>query len=104
MLATVMAASTPISPGRRTLIEAIVGAFLGFVGWNFVGPRIISWWYMPPASEALSCASSVDLALSQFVFVGLVVTAISATAVALMMFLIRQKLRARAETKGATPA
>lgn len=100
-----MAAPSSVSPGRRTLIEAIVGAFLGFVGWNFVGPRVISWWYMPPASEALSCASSVDLALSQFVFMGLVITAISAATVAIAMFLIRRKLRARAASKaGPTPA
>lgn len=101
----VMAAEASVSTGRRTLIEAVVGAFIGFAGWNFVGPKIISWWYQPPASEALSCSSSVDLALSQFVFTGLVITVISAVAAALLMFFVRRKLRARGErASGSTPA
>ena len=78
------------SPVRRTLIEGTVGAALGFGGWSVVGPAIIGWWYEPPSKEALSCGSSVKLALSQFVTMQLVSAAVGAVVIAVLLFLFRR--------------
>ena len=51
---------------RRIAIELAVGLVLGFAGWLFVGPAIISLWYKAP-SGGLSCGPSVQDALRQFV-------------------------------------
>lgn len=89
------------SPVRRILIEGAVGAALGFGGWSFVGPAIIGWWYEPPSKEALSCGSSVKLALSQFVTMQLVSAATGAVAIAVFLFLFRRS-RKNAAAKPAT--
>lgn len=105
-----MVAPAPVTPapagssGKRTLLELLAGAVIGFVAWSFVGPKVISWWYEPPASEALSCASSVTLALKQFVWMQLVITLIGAVVVALFMFLVRRKLKSRNQPPAGTTA
>jgi threonine/homoserine/homoserine lactone efflux protein len=98
-----MAASTSLSPGRRTLIEILVGAVLGFSTWSFAGPRVISWWYEPPSKLAISCGDSVSSALSQFVMMQLVITVVGGAVVALLMFMIRRWMRNRAARSAGTP-
>jgi hypothetical protein len=97
-----MAAPSSISPGKRTVLELLVGAAIGFVGWSLTGPKMISWWYEPPAQGAISCGPSVDLALSQFVRNELIITVLGALGVVLVMFLIRRALANRA-AKNAPP-
>jgi hypothetical protein len=105
MLGAAMSAPSSSSPAKRTLLEAIVGAFLGFVGWNFIGPATIGLWYQPLSAGALSCGPTVSQGLSQFVFVGFWVTAVAAIGTVILMFVIRRKLRARsAPATGTTPA
>jgi hypothetical protein len=55
-------------PGlRRFAIVAATGALLGFVLFCLFGPRVMGWWYTPPAKEAFSCGASVSDALGIFV-------------------------------------
>jgi hypothetical protein len=46
---------------------AATGALLGFVLFCVFGPRVMGWWYTPPAKEAFSCGASVSDALAEFV-------------------------------------
>jgi hypothetical protein len=103
MLLCVMAAASSISPGKRTLLELLVGASLGFLFWSLAGPKMISWWYEPPAQGAISCGPSVDLALSQFVRNELIITVLGALAVVAVMFFIRRALSNRAARNAPPP-
>jgi hypothetical protein len=46
---------------------ASTGALLGFVLFCVFGPKVMGWWYTPPAKEAFSCGASVSDALAEFV-------------------------------------
>ena len=52
---------------RRFAVVAATGALLGFVMFCVFGPRVMGWWYTPPAKEAFSCGASVSDALGIFV-------------------------------------
>jgi len=42
---------------RRTLTYAVVGALLGVVVTTWVGPRVLTWWFTPPAGMMLTNAA-----------------------------------------------
>jgi hypothetical protein len=56
---------------KKTILQLGVGVALGFLLAGLVGPRLISFWYQPPSKDAFSCASSVENALTQFVWLQL---------------------------------
>jgi hypothetical protein len=65
-----MSPPTPPAPRsalRRFAVIASTGALLGFVLFCMFGPRVMGWWYTPPAKEAFSCGASVSDALGEFV-------------------------------------
>ncbi|HVU04673.1 MAG TPA: hypothetical protein VHE30_23120 [Polyangiaceae bacterium] len=82
-----------ISPGKRLALELSVGALLGFSGWSFAGPTVISWWYEPPSKDAFSCAGSVRMALGEFVKMQLGSALVGALGLALVLFVIRRAFR-----------
>ena len=53
-----------------------LGMLLGFIAATLVGPRMISWWFTPPAGVGVSCGPSVEMGLSQFLSfqLGLMIT------------------------------
>jgi hypothetical protein len=81
--------------GKRTIIELIVGLFLGFLSASLGGPAVISWWYKPPSQDAFSCASSVEQALSQFLQFQLICAALGGVAVLLASIGLRRLFRRR---------
>ncbi len=76
------------SPARKIALELAVGAVLGFVGWSFCGPAVISWWYQPPSRDAFSCAGTVRDALTKFVTMQLICAAIGGAGVAAGFFFV----------------
>jgi hypothetical protein len=65
-----MSPSTPAAPRsalKRFAVIASTGALLGFVLFCMFGPKVMGWWYTPPAKEAFSCGASVSDALGEFV-------------------------------------
>ena len=42
---------------RRVLTSTIVGAFIGIVATTWLGPRVLTWWFTPPAGVMLTNAS-----------------------------------------------
>jgi hypothetical protein len=91
--------ANPPSQGRsgRTLAELLIGAGLGMALIGFIGPGLISWWYQPPIKDAFSCASSVQAALQQFVWLQLIVALAFAFLTILGSFLVRRRLSKRAQ-------
>jgi hypothetical protein len=87
--------AVPSSGLRRMGVALASGAVLGFAVSSFAGPPIIGWWYEPPVKEANSCASSVRVALGQFVTMQLVCAAVGAVLIALIAFFVSRSRRKR---------
>jgi Mg/Co/Ni transporter MgtE len=79
------------STGKRTIAELLIGAALGMGLTGVFGPGVISWWYQPPIKDAFSCASSVQAALEQFVWMQLTVAAVVAVAALVVSYLVRRR-------------
>lgn len=87
---------------RRTWLVASVGLIAGFVGFTVLGPEMVSWLYKPPV-DSLSCAPTVDLALTKFVRFQMG-SALFGSALALTgLFFWRRFFRRRAEAKLGAP-
>lgn len=82
-----------MSVARRLALEVAIGAVLGFVTWSIVGPSVMGWWYEPPSKDALSCASSVRHALSQFVLIEIITAVGGGVSLAVALFLVRRLFR-----------
>jgi hypothetical protein len=80
----------PRSALKRFAIVACTGALLGFVLFCVFGPRVMGWWYTPPAKEAFSCGASVSDALGEFVKFQLGAAVAGALAVLLLVALVRR--------------
>jgi hypothetical protein len=95
-------APSPRAPSafRRFAIVAGTGALVGFVLFCVFGPRVIGWWYTPPAKEAFSCGASVADALSEFVKLQLGAAVLGAILVLCMVAFARW-LWAKVTRKGA---
>ena len=93
----------PRSALRRFAIVAATGALLGFVLFCMFGPRVMGWWYTPPAKEAFSCGASVSDALAEFVKFQLGAAVGGAVFVLLLVALFR-RLWSKVTGKAATPA
>ncbi len=92
---------TTVSGARRIALQAGVGAALGFTGWCLAGPSLVSWYYEPINSAALSCGNDVKQALSKFVLMQLSCAAIGAVLLALAMFFVRRSLAKRRAARSA---
>ena len=95
---------TTVSGARRVALQGAAGAVLGFVGWSLAGPSMVSWYYEPINSAALSCGNDVRQALSKFVIWQLTSAVIGALIVALAMFFIRRALAKRRAARSAATA
>ena len=76
---------------RRTLLQLEIGAFLGLLAWGLAGGAVITWRYRPAADQTLSCAPSVQAALTDFVEFQLLAVAGGAALVVLVGSLGRKK-------------
>jgi hypothetical protein len=80
----------PRSALRRFAIVASTGALMGFVLFCVFGPRVLGWWYTPPAKEAFSCGASVSDALGEFVKFQLGAAVGGAVTVLVLVALVRR--------------
>jgi hypothetical protein len=83
---------------RRTLLVASIGLLAGFIGFTVLGPEMVSWLYKPPV-DSLSCAPTVDLALSKFVRLQLESAVFGGVVALIALFFWRRFFRRRAEAK-----
>ncbi len=83
---------------RRTLLVVCVGVIVGFVGFTVLGPQMVSWLYAPPV-ESLSCAPTVDQALTKFVRCQVASAGIGGAIAMTLLFFWRRFFRRRAEAK-----
>jgi hypothetical protein len=95
---------TTVSGARRVALQGAAGAVLGFVGWSLGGPAMVSWYYEPINSAALSCGNDVREALSKFVVWQLISAAIGAVIVALLMFFVRRSMAKRRAARSTATA
>ena len=83
---------------RRTWLAASVGLIAGFVGFTLMGPGMVSWLYKPPV-DSLSCAPTVDLALTKFVRLQMGSAVFGAVLALTGLYFWRRFFRRRAEAK-----
>ncbi len=83
---------------RRTLLAASIGLIAGFVGFTILGPQMVSWLYKPPV-DSLSCAPTVDLALTKFVRLQMGSALLGSALALTWLFFWRRFFRRRAEAK-----
>lgn len=88
----------PKTKRRRTWLVMCVGVIVGFVGFTLLGPELVSWLYKPPV-ESLSCAPTVDLALTKFVRCQVASAVIGGAFALTLLFFWRRFFRQRAEAK-----
>jgi hypothetical protein len=99
-----MSPTTPPAPRsalKRFAVIASTGALLGFVLFCMFGPKVMGWWYTPPAKEAFSCGASVSDALGEFVKFQLGAAVGGAAFVLILVALFR---RLWSKVTGSTPA
>lgn len=99
-----MATQSAAGWSKRRLIEIAVGGFLGLVGWAFAGPRMVSWWYKPPAGDAISCGTSVQAALLDFTRGLLAAAVVGGAVVVIGSLLVRRRLKAGRDMVPPSPA
>ncbi|HEX2732896.1 MAG TPA: hypothetical protein VHM70_14905 [Polyangiaceae bacterium] len=78
---------------KRTSIELVVGALVGFVIWSFVGKRLTSMLF-GSLGGSFSCSADVELGLDKFLAMQLYSALGGAALAVLAMFLFRRR-RAR---------
>jgi hypothetical protein len=83
---------------RRTWLFACVGVILGLAAATFGGPVVVSWLYKP-LQDSLSCAPTVDLALTKFVRLQMTGAVVGGLGALLILFFWRRFMRQRAEAK-----
>lgn len=83
---------------RRTLLVGSIGLIAGFIGFTVLGPEMVSWLYKPPV-DSLSCAPTVDLALTKFVRLQMESAVLGGVAALTGLFFWRRFFRRRAEAK-----
>ena len=99
-----MATQSAAGWGKRRLIEIAVGGFLGLVAWAFTGPRMVSWWYKPPAGDAISCGTSVQAALLDFTRGLLAAAVVGGAVVVIGSLLVRRRLKSGTAVPTPAPA
>ncbi len=83
---------------RRTWPVLCLGIIFGFAGASFRGPWLVSLLFKP-LQDSLSCAPSVNQALTQFVGLQLSCAVLGGVVALLSLFFWRRYLRQRAEAK-----
>jgi len=86
---------------RITLLAGSVGLIAGFVAFTILGPEMVSWLYKP-IQDSLSCAPTVDLALTKFVRLQMGSALLGAALALGWLFFWRRFFRRRAEAKQRT--
>lgn len=85
------------SPTRHRAIEGSLGILAGIVFACFNGPTLLSWFYTPPAGDALSCGPTINNALAFFVQLQLGFGLIGGALLLVGSFFVRRALRTRRE-------
>jgi hypothetical protein len=85
------------SPTRRRAIEGSLGILAGIVFACFNGPTLLSWFYTPPAGDALSCGPTINNALAFFVQLQLGFGLVGGALLLVGSFLVRRALRKRGQ-------
>jgi hypothetical protein len=81
---------------RRILTGAITGALIGIILATWLGPRVLTWWFTPPAGVMLTNASeAVRWGMDRLVHAQLISLLVGAVLGAVVAVLLRGK--------GATP-
>jgi hypothetical protein len=83
---------------RRTLLAACLGTIVGFGGAIARGPELVSFLFKP-LQDSLSCAPTVNTALTQFVRLELTCAALGAVIALVVLFVWRRFMRRRAEAR-----
>ena len=83
---------------RLTLLTGSAGLIAGFVAFTILGPEMVSWLYKP-LQDSLSCAPTVDLALTKFVRLQMGSALVGAALALGWLFFWRRFFRRRAEAK-----
>jgi ABC-type multidrug transport system fused ATPase/permease subunit len=83
---------------RRTWLFACVGVILGIAGASAWGPKLVSFFFKP-LEDSFSCSSSVNQALTQFVWLQLTLAVLGGVLALLVLFFWRRFMRQRAEAK-----
>jgi len=86
---------------KRTLIELVTGAALGFVAWCLLGKRLTSAWFGTPGGS-FSCQNDVVIALDRFVAMQLY-SAVGGALVAFLGMLLIRRWWTKARAKPAAP-
>jgi hypothetical protein len=83
------------SPTRRRAIEGSLGVLVGIVFACLNGPTLLSWFYTPPAGDALSCGPTINNALAFFVQLQLGFGLAGGAVLLIGSFVLRRALRKR---------
>lgn len=85
------------SATRRRAIEGSLGILAGIVLACLNGPTLLSWFYTPPAGDALSCGPTINNALAFFVKLQIAFGLVGGALLLVGSFLVRRALRKRGE-------
>jgi ABC-type multidrug transport system fused ATPase/permease subunit len=83
---------------RRTWLFACAGVILGFAGASAWGPKLVSLFFKP-LEDSFSCSSSVNQALTQFMWLQLTLAVLGGVLALVVLFFWRRFMRQRAEAK-----
>ncbi len=76
---------------KRIIIFVLIGAGLGGLFTSWLAPKVIAWYFDPPAQFGVNCKSSIEWALSRFQWSQFIGTLVGITLGFVAAFMLRSK-------------